>query len=115
MSSGNLDRLGATDFSFVRENIGEVDRQRLLVDSCDHLFARLYLDQLLAGLADLMVKRITVTLLDNNFGSWETGDVGISRNDARLKILRHHARIANHDCRCRSASDQPGITRGRLA
>ena len=63
---------GPLTLSLIGQNVGEVDGQRFGIDGGDHLFARLHLDQLRAGLPDLVIEGVAVALLNDNFGSAET-------------------------------------------
>ncbi len=106
--------LRAADLSFVRQNIGEVDCHRLRIDGRNHLFSRLDFDQFCAGLADLVVKRISVALLDDDFVSGKIADVGNVAH-AGLEVFGHHAGVADDHGRRRAPRHQSGIARGRLA
>src|SRR6516164_5380905 len=66
MLFGNGDGFRAADFAFVRQNIGEMDGYCFRVDGGNHLFARLNLYQLRAGLADLVVERVAMAFLDDD-------------------------------------------------
>ena len=114
MRLGDFDRLGTADLAFVGKNIGEVNRHRLGIDGREHLFTRLDFHQLRARLADLMVKRIAMTLLDDDFVS---GKIVYIRNvtHAWFEIQGHHACIADDHGGGRSTRYQTGVPGGGLA
>ena len=110
---GDLDGLGAADLSAAGEDIGEVDGYRLWVDGGDHLFAGHDLDELGAGLADLMVEGVAVALLDDDLILGNVGHIGKCL-DAALEVLGHHAGVADDHGRRRAACDESGVAGGRL-
>src|SRR5580704_6195714 len=110
---GDFDGLRPADLALVGQNIGEVDRHRLRIDGGNYLFARLDFDQLRARLPDLMVERIAMALLDDDFVSGEIAYVGNVAH-ARLKVFGHHAGVADHHGRGRAAGHQTGVAGGRL-
>src|SRR5437879_2828776 len=84
------------------------------IDGGNHLFARLNFDQLRARLANLVVKRISMALLDDDFVPRKTAYVGNILH-AGLKVFGHHAGIAYDHGRGCATRHQTGVADGRFA
>ena len=110
---GNFDGFRASDFSFVGQDVGEMDGEGFRIDGADHLLAGFNFDELGAGLADLMVKGIAVGLLDDDFVLWEVADIRNSAHE-RLEVFGHHAGVADDHGRSGATGDEAGVARGRI-
>ena len=108
MRSGDGDRLRAAYLTPVGEDVGEVDSNRLGVDGRDHLLAGDDFDELRAGLADLVVERVAVALLDDHFVARKAADIRHG-DQPRFEIFGHHGGIPDDHGRRGSAGDKAGI------